>query len=118
MPDTTLDRAALAELRALTGDDPQLYAELLDTFLADADTYLAELRAAGEDVVALVRPAHSLKSNAMNVGATDLAELCRALEADAGAGTVDDPAARVVAIEDEVVIVRAAVAGERNTVGP
>lgn len=115
MPDTTLDRAALDELRAMTGDDPQLYAELLDAFLADADTYLAELRAAGEDVAALVRPAHSLKSNAMTVGATNLAELCRALEADARAGTIADPA-RVAEVDDEVVTVRAAVVAERDAV--
>jgi histidine phosphotransfer protein HptB len=108
-----LDRAALDELRAMTGDDPALYAELLDTFLADADLYLAELSAA-TDAAGLVRPAHSLKSNAMNVGATDLAELCRALEADARADAVPDPAVRVDPIRAELARVRPAVVAERD----
>jgi HPt (histidine-containing phosphotransfer) domain-containing protein len=107
-----LDRAALDELREMAGDDPGLYAELLDTFLADADLYLAELHAAS-DAPALVRPAHSLKSNAMNVGAAALAELCRALEADARADAVADPAARVAAIGAELDVVRPAVLAER-----
>jgi histidine phosphotransfer protein HptB len=108
-----LDRSALDELRAMTGDDPALYAELLDTFLSDADLYLAELTAA-TDAAGLVRPAHSLKSNAMNVGATELAEVCRALEADARADAVPDPSGRVAAIRSELARVRPAVAAERD----
>lgn len=108
----TLDRAALDELREMVGDDPALYAELLDTFLSDAELYLAEL-ASAPDVAALVRPAHSLKSNAMNVGATRLAELCRTLEADAAADAVPDAAVRVAAIGVELDVVRPAVMAER-----
>ena len=72
-----LEREALNELLALTGGDAMLFVELLDTFLSDADQYLGELDAAvaAGDHAALQRPAHSLKSNALNVGATRLAEL-------------------------------------------
>lgn len=113
-----LERPALDELRAMTGDDAALYVELLDTFLSDADLYLGELRAA-DDPATLARAAHSLKSNAMTVGATELADACRGLEADARAGEVDDQEARVAAIGGLLLVARAAVVRERNAVaGP
>jgi HPt (histidine-containing phosphotransfer) domain-containing protein len=110
-----LDRAALDELRAMTGDDATLYVELLDTFLSDADAYLVEL-SADPDAATVTRAAHSLKSNALSVGATTLAELCRALEADARAGAVGSDAvgSRVEAIGAELLLVRPAVVAERD----
>lgn len=108
-----LDRAALDDLRAVTGGDAGLYAELLDAFVTDADLYLSELSSAS-DPATLARAAHSLKSNAMNVGATDLAELTRSLEADARAGAVPDAETRVAAVRDELAVVRDAVARERH----
>jgi HPt (histidine-containing phosphotransfer) domain-containing protein len=120
MPESSvLDRGALDELRAMTGDDTALYVELLDTFLTDADTYLDELSAA-DDAGAVTRPAHSLKSNALTVGATTLAELCRALEADSRAGgDILPPTAipqRASAVADELAKVRPAVVAERDRV--
>jgi HPt (histidine-containing phosphotransfer) domain-containing protein len=111
-----LERVALDELRAMTGDDAALYAELLDTFLSDADLYLGELRAA-DDPAVLARAAHSLKSNAMTVGATELADACRSLEADARAGEVVGQEARVEAIGAFLLVARAAVVRERNAAG-
>jgi HPt (histidine-containing phosphotransfer) domain-containing protein len=110
-----LDRAALDELRAMTGDDATLYVELLDTFLSDADAYFAELTSE-PDAATLTRAAHSLKSNALSVGATTLAELCRTLEADSRAGAVpaDAVAVRVGAIGVELALVRPAVIAERD----
>jgi HPt (histidine-containing phosphotransfer) domain-containing protein len=108
-----LDRSALEELRAMTGGDANLYVELLDTFLTDADLYLGELRAA-TDQTALVRAAHSLKSNAMTVGATELAASCRELEADARADQVAEREARVEDIGALLLVARAAVVQERN----
>jgi HPt (histidine-containing phosphotransfer) domain-containing protein len=110
-----LERSALEDLRAMTGDDAALYIELLDTFLTDADLYLGELRAA-TDGVDLARAAHSLKSNAMTVGATELAAHCRALEADARAGEVDDREPRVEAIGGLLQVARAGVLHERDAV--
>ena len=110
-----LERAALDELRAMTGGDAALYVELLDTFLTDADLYLSELRAA-TDPATLARAAHSLKSNAMTVGATELAAHCRALEADARAGDVADREPRVEAIGALLLVARAGVVDERNAV--
>jgi HPt (histidine-containing phosphotransfer) domain-containing protein len=115
MPDP-LDRGALDDLVAMSGGEPSLFAELLDAFVADAEQYAGELEAAtGSDdpAAALVRPAHSLKSNAMTVGATRLAELCRALEADAKAGDVGSPADRVAEVRAELDVVGPAIATAR-----
>jgi HPt (histidine-containing phosphotransfer) domain-containing protein len=118
MPDP-LDRSALDDLLAMTGGDPTLFGELLDTFLSDAEQYLGELEAAassGDPAAAFVRPAHSLKSNAMSVGATRLAELCRGLEADAKAGMVGSGAERVAEVREELEVVRPAIAAARAEV--
>ncbi len=61
-----------------------------------------------------MRPAHSLKSNSASMGAERLADLCRALEADARAGTITDGPARVAAAETEFGLVRAALDSVRN----
>ncbi len=112
-----LDRGALDELRSMTGDDDAIYVELLDTFLADADAYLEELAMAA-DPADVTRPAHSLKSNALSVGASALAELCRALEADSRSGDLAAAAIgeRVAAVADELGRVRPAVVAERDAV--
>lgn len=112
MPET-LDRAALDALRDMTGGDAALYVELLDTFVTDADLYLGELTGA-TDATALARAAHSLKSNAMTVGATELAAACRALEADARAGEVADRDPRVAEIGALLAVARDAVVRERD----
>jgi HPt (histidine-containing phosphotransfer) domain-containing protein len=111
-----IDRAALAELVDMTGGDLAFLAELIDTFSTDAAGMLAGLEAASSsgDVAAMMRPAHSLKSNAASFGAHRLAELCRALEHDAREGTVPDAETRVAAIRDELVAVEAALAIERG----
>ena len=111
----TLDPAAMARLLEITGGDVTFVDELVDTFLEDAATQLEALRAAAEagDEAAAVRPAHSLKSNSMNVGATVLADMTRAIETDGRAGAIADLAARVAAVEAEFAGVRAALLAER-----
>jgi HPt (histidine-containing phosphotransfer) domain-containing protein len=111
----TLDPAALANLLEITGGDAAFVDELVDTFLSDADSQLAALRAAvtaGDDA-AIQRPAHSLKTNSLNVGATVLADLTRALEIDARAGAVPDADARIEAVATEFAAVRDALLAER-----
>ncbi len=111
----TLDSAAMTRLLEITGDDIAFVDELIDTFLDDASNQIASLReaAAASDDDAIVRPAHSLKSNSLNVGATVLAELCRSLEADGGAGDVPELAPRIAAVEHEFDAVRAALLASR-----
>ena len=78
-----LDRAALAELRAMTGDDPAFLGELIDTYVADTPQQLATIRHALDtgDAEAVRRAAHSLKSNSATFGAATLAGLGAQLEA-------------------------------------
>jgi HPt (histidine-containing phosphotransfer) domain-containing protein len=105
----TLDPAALDRLLEITGDDIAFVDELIDTYLEDAVVQLAAMddAAATGDAAALVRPAHSLKSNSDNVGAVALTVLCRALETDARGGEAADAAERVAAIRREFEAVRA-----------
>ena len=80
MSDTPIDRATFDELAESAGAD--FARELAGTFLADAPTMLAALRAAFErgDVIAFRRTAHSLKSNAQTFGAFALGARAKALE--------------------------------------
>jgi HPt (histidine-containing phosphotransfer) domain-containing protein len=76
-----VDRATFDELAANAG--AAFARELVATFLADAPTMLAALRAAFDagDATALRRTAHSLKSNAQTFGAFALGAKAKALEA-------------------------------------
>jgi HPt (histidine-containing phosphotransfer) domain-containing protein len=111
----TLDPDAIDRLVEITGGDQAFVDELVDTFLEDAERQIAALQAASEnvDIVGVVRPAHSLKSNSVNVGATVLAEQCRSLEADARTGEVPDLGTRVAAVAAEFAAVRGSLLAKR-----
>ncbi len=111
----TLDPEAMTRLLDITGGDQGFVDELIDTFIEDATTQIDALRAAASasDAEAMVRPAHSLKSNAANVGATELGDLARGLEADGRTGAVPDVDARVASVEKEFAAVRHALLAER-----
>ena len=87
---TTIDRTIFAELEATAG--AEFARELVDTFLEEAPTMLADLRQslAGGRADAFRRAAHSLKSNASTFGAQTLAAMARELELQGiGASTAD-----------------------------
>lgn len=111
----TLDHGAIDRLLDITGGDRAFVDELIDTFLEDAERQIAALQEAfdQQDVAGVVRPAHSLKSNSVNVGATVLAEQCRALEADARGGDVPDLGTRVAAVGAEFSAIRGSLLAER-----
>ena len=77
-----IDQDAFDRLVEMTGGELDFVDELVDTYLADGEQIVAQLRdAAGRGAVGdLVRPVHSLKSSSLNVGALHLGELCRTLE--------------------------------------
>ncbi len=102
-----LDRPTLDALLDAVGGDRSFLVELIDAYLTDSVSVIGamEAAAASASVPDLVRPAHTLKSNSANLGALRLAELCRALEADARDGSVDDPVARVAAVRTEFALV-------------
>ena len=110
-----IDATTMANLLEITGGDQAFVDELVDTYVEEGGRIVSELVAAGDaGVVAdLVRPAHSLKSSSLNVGALALGELCRRLEQDALAGAVDDPVARAADIKGAFEEARAALLDER-----
>jgi HPt (histidine-containing phosphotransfer) domain-containing protein len=77
-----LDQEVLAELRASTGDDDEFVRELIDAYVAEAAGHFDGMAKAieSDDIAAIVRPAHTLKSSSASVGAMRLAGICRAIE--------------------------------------
>ena len=111
-----IDAATMANLLEITGSDQGFVDELVDTYIGEGDRIVGELVAAAEAGVVedLVRPAHSLKSSSMNVGALELGELCRRLEQDALGGTVENPVARAAEVGTAFEAARAALLEERE----
>ena len=93
-----IDRAIFAELQESAG--AEFVIELVDTFLEDAPTLLAELRSAraATDGDRFRRAAHSLKSNCNTFGALALAAMARELEMK-GLAADADAAADAAAID-------------------
>jgi CheY-like chemotaxis protein len=77
-----IDGGQLQTLWSLDGGDGNFLASLVESFLASSAEALPALGAAvaAGDVVALAQEAHRFKGEAATLGATGLAELCRALE--------------------------------------
>ena len=116
MTGTPIDRAVFDGLVEMTGGEMAFVDELVDTYLEDGREQIAALRdaVAATDTAALVRPAHSLKSNSLNLGAMTLGEQCRELEELARSGAVPDAAGRVDAIATGFAEVRQALLAERE----
>ncbi|HEU5205601.1 MAG TPA: Hpt domain-containing protein [Candidatus Limnocylindrales bacterium] len=115
--DSAIDAATMANLLDITGGDQGFVDELVDTYIAEGERIVGELDAAAAagSVPDLVRPAHSLKSSSLNVGALQLGELCRQLEHDALGGAVADPVARASEVKTAFDAARAALLDERTS---
>lgn len=102
-----IDPATFANLVEMTGGELDFVDELVDTYLDDGAQLVAELRDAASrgDVAGMVRPAHSLKSSSLNLGALQLGERCRTVEEGARSGAIPHPpewAASVASAFDDV----------------
>ena len=95
MSQDLIDPKAFEDLAESMGAD--FAAELVDTFLSDANNMFAQLKSAlaEPDMDAYRRAAHSIKSNAQTFGAGPLADAARNIEMS---GAPDGNA--VVALED------------------
>jgi HPt (histidine-containing phosphotransfer) domain-containing protein len=114
--ESAIDRAAFERLVEMTGGDLDFVDDLVDTYLEDGAAQVAALEAAvaaGRAPDDLVRPAHSLKSSSLNVGALRLGGICRELEEAARSGAVPDAADRVRAIASGFAAARAGLLDER-----
>jgi HPt (histidine-containing phosphotransfer) domain-containing protein len=115
-----IDEPTYDALLKMTGDDQAFVDDLVDTYLEDAVEQLAALDAAidGGDPAALTRPAHSLKSSSLNVGALDLGKVSLELEERGRAGQLDGAADRVADAHREFEAVRDALLGRRGEDAP
>ena len=97
--DGAIDLAALRRLVDLTGER-EFVASLLAEFPDELTRTLEELRAAGtDDMPAVRRHAHSLKSSAASLGATGLSACAARLEMAAGEGSSANVAPLVAELE-------------------
>jgi PAS domain S-box-containing protein len=110
----SLEDDALKNLRDLGGDE--FLDEVIDAFLTDAPELVATLHRALDEGSAeeLRRAAHTLKSNGATLGATEFADLCRALEVRAKAGELDGAGELVDRVEHEYGPLRDALAALRS----
>ncbi len=99
-----LDQDALVELKQVMGDEFPL---LIDTFTSDSivriETITAAVNASAPEEIR--RAAHSFKGSAGNMGATQLAALCKKLEDLGAEGKADgsqDLLAQITAEYDHV----------------
>ncbi|MEM9899086.1 MAG: Hpt domain-containing protein [Pseudomonadota bacterium] len=103
MSNPMIDVASLAKLKDMIGGDSEDLAELVDDFVtafpAQAETM--QTLASEENWTALRIDAHSCKSNARDLGATALSELCAKLELDCKGGAPSDAAAQVQEIQSQ-----------------
>ena len=111
-----LDRTALDALQEMVGDDSAFYVEMIDTYLADAPSLLAEMQAAAQsgDAATLRRSAHTLKSNSRTFGALALGDLCQQIEEFAANGMVEAATPLVDDVTKQLPTVTAALAAERE----
>jgi HPt (histidine-containing phosphotransfer) domain-containing protein len=92
MPEVpVLDQSVLRELQETTGDDPDFVRDLVETYLADVLVQLEGIDSAiaASDADALVRPAHTLKSSSVTLGALRLGDISRTLEMTGRSGALD-----------------------------
>lgn len=110
MNDKHVDRDALSVLREVMEEG---YPDLLDIFLADSETRLAELRTA-PNAKALSDVAHSFKGSARNMGAVRLAALCEDLESSAKDQSPEARAQLIARIAGEFADVRPVYEDEKH----
>ena len=113
--DMAIDRKALETIRALANDTaPDLLDQVLRLYFESASELVGKLRVglAENDMNAVGRAAHSLKSSSANVGAIRLADLCKRLEAAARSGDFGPDLPDIEEVEAEYELVRAALEKE------
>lgn len=99
-----LDHEAIANVRSLERpDQPDIFSEIVEIFLATSNDDVEALVAAAErgELETVRRIAHSMKGSAANLGARRLSEICAGIERDIRAGTMDIAKLRALEVENE-----------------
>lgn len=89
-----IDRNTLNKLLEIVGGNQDDVIEIVSSFLEEGPTLVDALQksAVTSDLEVLRRSAHSLKSNAKDMGALDLAATCARIESLAAKGAAPDSA--------------------------
>ncbi|MBZ9881369.1 Hpt domain-containing protein [Mesorhizobium sp. CA10] len=87
-----IDRGALDKLRELVGGENADLLELVESFLEEGPSIMQDMWSSGRasDLAAVRRAAHSLKSNARDMGAAELSQICARVEARCASGEPAD----------------------------
>jgi HPt (histidine-containing phosphotransfer) domain-containing protein len=87
-----IDRGALDKLRELVGGEEDDLLELVQSFLEEGPSIMQDMWLSGRasDPAVVRRAAHSLKSNARDMGATELSQICARVEARCASGEPAD----------------------------
>ena len=112
---STLDPRALDQIRALERPGtPSMLGRVIQVYLSTTPNLLSAMRdgVAQGDSEAVRQAAHSLKSASANLGATQLAQMCQALEGQARAGGCPESGVEVDALETAFQQVRRALEAE------
>lgn len=94
----------MAELRALSAPgEPDVFADVVRIFLADAPVQLSALGAAiaAANAASVAQVAHRLRGGALEIGALRMAASCAEIEYAALAGSLGDAPARAVNLDRE-----------------
>ena len=69
-------------LKDMFGDAPEMFKEILNDFVTPSQVIISEIQAGWKERCAedIKQAAHKLKSSAMSIGATELADVCQSLE--------------------------------------
>ena len=98
----------LERLEEITRGDTEFQLDLLQTFMEDAPTYLAQIKLALEnkDCVALARHAHQLKGGSAMVAIRNMPELAQQLETQAQENCLENTAELVEQLETILLLVK------------
>lgn len=101
MSSETIDTAALAKLKDMIGGGTEDLTELVDDFVSSFPEQVTLMRGqvTDQDWSALRIVSHSCKSNARDLGAHTLSELCATLELQCKNGAPTDPDGQLSSIE-------------------
>lgn len=106
-----LTAQALQRIRDAVGDDDEILADILQSFVVELDPLLLRLSvgARDQDMVALRQAAHTLKSSCRDLGDEALARLCADLEDSARKGSVDQPVQQAASIASRCLVLKSEV---------
>jgi HPt (histidine-containing phosphotransfer) domain-containing protein len=116
-----LDAAAVGELRALEAQGATgLVTKAIDLYLKDATRHLEAIQTAvaAGDAGALRERAHSLKGASANLGARDVAQLCKELEQMGASKVLDGANAAAARLSGAFAEARTALLRERDKETP